>query len=269
MIELAVFLGNPGPGYARNRHNAGRMLAERLPFYGELDWRKKYRGLYAALDAGRLLSAAAALPPAAPAGAVVPAAPLSAAPARPVVPAAAPSALPAGSAGPPLPGKFHFLLPETFMNLSGEPVRAAAAFFRISPEAILVIHDELELPPGTVSLKFSGGLGGHNGLRSLKASLGTADFWRLRIGIGRPGDRIPGRGGPPGSGRGVADWVLSDFTPPEEEVLTPTLDAAAALLVRALAHGPESLLPEWGKKRVTCCPARPDGPEFRGGFGPG
>jgi PTH1 family peptidyl-tRNA hydrolase len=228
MIELAAFLGNPGPGYARNRHNAGRMLAERLPFYGDLRWQKKYRGLYAALDGGGLLAAA------------------------PVPPAAAPAAArEADPAAPVLPGKIHFLLPETYMNLSGESVRAAASFFGIRPEAILVIHDELELSPGTVSFKFSGGLGGHNGLRSMKACLGTADFWRLRIGIGRPGDRVPGQGGPPGSGRGIVDWVLSDFSAVEEEVLIPVLDAAAVLLVRALFLGPGSLLPEWGKKRVV------------------
>jgi PTH1 family peptidyl-tRNA hydrolase len=165
------------------------------------------------------------------------------------------STTPRSAAAPALPGKFHFLLPETFMNLSGESVQAAASFFRVKPEAILVIHDELELPPGTVSLKFSGGLGGHNGLRSLKASLGTAGFWRLRIGIGRPGDRVPGQGGPPGSGRGVIDWVLSDFSAAEEELLGPVLDAAAAVLVRALTFGPETLLPEWGKKRVIPDPA--------------
>jgi PTH1 family peptidyl-tRNA hydrolase len=84
----------------------------------------------------------------------------------------------------------------------------------------------------------------------MKACFGTADFWRLRIGIGRPGDRVPGQGGPPGSGRGLVDWVLSDFSAAEEDVLIPALDAAAAVLVRALALGPEPLLPEWGKKKV-------------------
>jgi PTH1 family peptidyl-tRNA hydrolase len=231
MIQLAVFLGNPGPEYARNRHNAGRMLAGRLPFYEELHWQKKYRGLYAALDGGRLLSAAAALPPAA-------------IPVVPVPPAA-----------PEPPAKFHFLMPETWMNLSGESVHAAASFFKIRPEAIFVIHDELELFPGVISLKFSGGLGGHNGLRSIKACFGTAGFWRLRIGIGRPGDRVPGQGGPPGSGKGIADWVLSDIDAAEEETLISALDAAAAVLVRALAYGPETLLPEWGKKQVVGTPA--------------
>ncbi|MDR2019173.1 MAG: aminoacyl-tRNA hydrolase [Treponema sp.] len=219
MIQLAAFLGNPGGAYTRNRHNAGRLLAETLPFFASLNWQEKFKGRYAALDRDRIAAFAA------PGGT----ASLAAAP----------------------QDKVYFLLPETFMNLSGESVQPAAAWFKIPPERILVVHDELELPLGTASLKFSGGLGGHNGLRSIKASFGTAGFWRLRIGIGRPGDRIPGRGGPPGSGRGIVDWVLSDFSPPEEEVLASALDACAAALIRALAYGPETLLPEWGKKRAV------------------
>jgi PTH1 family peptidyl-tRNA hydrolase len=219
MIQLAAFLGNPGGAYARNRHNAGRLLAGELPFFASLNWREKGRGRYAALDRDRLAAFAAGGE------------------------TASPAAIPRD--------KVYFLIPETYMNLSGDSVQPAAAYFKVPPERILAVHDELELPLGTVSLKFSGGLGGHNGLRSLKASLGTAGFWRLRIGIGRPGDRVPGQGGAPGSGRGVVDWVLSDFSAAEEEVLAPTLGAAAAVLVRALAFGPEMLLPEWGKKRVA------------------
>ena len=83
----------------------------------------------------------------------------------------------------------HALKPETYMNLSGEAVGEAAQFFKIPPAEILIVHDELELPPAALSLKWSGGLGGHNGLRSIKAALGTPDFWRLRIGIGRPGGK--------------------------------------------------------------------------------
>jgi PTH1 family peptidyl-tRNA hydrolase len=210
MVELAVFLGNPGREYAGNRHNVGRLLASSLPFYGDLEWRKKFKGLYADMESRRLSDAA--------------------------------------SGG--LPPRFHFLMPETYMNLSGESAGAAAAFFKIPPERILVVHDELELPLGSLSLKFAGGLGGHNGLRSMKARLGTADFWRLRIGIGRPDDRAPGEGGPPGSGKGIIDWVLSDFTAAERSALDQVLDAAAPLFVQALVSGPETLLPEWKKKHV-------------------
>ncbi|GHT64822.1 peptidyl-tRNA hydrolase [Spirochaetia bacterium] len=197
MVELAVFLGNPGREYERNRHNAGRLLAEHLPFYSSLNWQKKYKGLYAAHE-GR-----------------------------------------------------HFLMPETFMNLSGESVFAAASFFKIKPEAILVVHDELELPLGTAALKFSGGLGGHNGLRSMKACFGTADFWRLRIGIGRPDSRLPGQGGREGSGEGIVDWVLSDFSAAEMHLLDQVLDAGAAALTEAFDKGPEALLPEWNKKKIS------------------
>jgi PTH1 family peptidyl-tRNA hydrolase len=217
MIRLVAFLGNPGPEYARNRHNAGRLLAEALPFCSAIGWQQKYKSRYFALDSGRVLSAAVS----------------------------------EQTEQTALPDILHLLMPETYMNLSGEAIRAAAAFFKIKPDEIILVHDELELPLGTLSLKFSGGLGGHNGLRSMKASFGTADFWRLRIGIGRPGDRLPGEGGPPGSGRGVADWVLSDFSGAEMEQLAPVLEAGAGLLVRAVVRGPEKLLPEWAKKKIS------------------
>ena len=81
------------------------------------------------------------------------------------------------------------LEPMTFMNVSGRAVVALALFFKILPNEILVVHDELDLPPGTVKIKPGGGHGGHNGLKDIIAHLGTQDFWRLRIGIGHPGDR--------------------------------------------------------------------------------
>jgi len=144
----------------------------------------------------------------------------------------------------------HFIKPQTYMNLSGESVAAAASFFKIKSEAVLVVHDELELPLGTISLKFSGGLGGHNGLRSMKACFGTADFWRIRIGIGRPDSRLPGEGGPQGSGEGIVDWVLSDFNAGESEILDRVLEAGAELFQKILVDGPENLLPEWAKKKI-------------------
>ena len=81
------------------------------------------------------------------------------------------------------------LKPTTFMNASGKAVAALANYYKILPEQILVVHDELDLPPDTVKLKKGGGHGGHNGLKDITAALGTADFWRLRLGIGHPGDR--------------------------------------------------------------------------------
>ena len=216
MIEFAAFLGNPGKKYARNRHNVGFLLAEKLPFFDALSWQKKFKGLYAAMDRERLdLYSDGGFP-----------------------------------SEPGAPPRLHFIKPETYMNLSGESVAAAASFFKIKNDAVLVVHDELELPLGTLSLKFSGGLGGHNELRSVKACFGTADFWRLRIGIGRPDSRLPGEGGPPGSGEGIVDWVLSDFGPAEKETLDRVLNAAAKLLIKALAGEPETLLSEWAKKKI-------------------
>ena len=81
------------------------------------------------------------------------------------------------------------LKPTTFMNASGKAVAALAQYYKILPEQILVIHDELDLPTGGVKLKIGGGHGGHNGLKDIAAALGTPNFWRLRLGIGHPGER--------------------------------------------------------------------------------
>ena len=86
-------------------------------------------------------------------------------------------------------GSTWFLMPQTFMNRSGQAVLALAHFYRILPDEILVVHDELDIPPGQLRLKFGGGLGGHNGLKDIASRLSSQDFWRLRIGIGHPGDR--------------------------------------------------------------------------------
>ena len=103
--------------------------------------------------------------------------------------------------------KFYGLKPQTFMNLSGESVQPMAAFFKIDPSKILVIHDELDIPFGQVHFKMGGGLAGHNGLKTMAACLGTDQFARMRIGIGRP---VHGS---------VADWVLSPFSKLEQVVL--------------------------------------------------
>jgi PTH1 family peptidyl-tRNA hydrolase len=91
------------------------------------------------------------------------------------------------------------LQPQTFMNLSGQSVAALARFFKIAPAEILVAHDELDLPAGEAKLKFGGSHAGHNGLRDIHAQLGTADYWRLRLGIGHPGARHE-----------VVGWVLKN-----------------------------------------------------------
>ena len=81
------------------------------------------------------------------------------------------------------------LMPQAYMNASGRPVQMLASFFKIAPQDILVAHDELDFPPGTVRLKLGGGVAGHNGLKDISARLGTHDYWRMRIGIGHPGAR--------------------------------------------------------------------------------
>jgi PTH1 family peptidyl-tRNA hydrolase len=103
--------------------------------------------------------------------------------------------------------RLALLKPETYMNESGRSVGAAARFFKVPAESILVVHDDVDLEPGRLQARRGGGLAGHNGLRSLAQELGTQDFLRLRIGVGRPG-----RGDP----RPVADWVLSPFAPEED-----------------------------------------------------
>ncbi len=104
------------------------------------------------------------------------------------------------------PADAWLLLPETYMNLSGRAVAALCAFYKIAPEEILVVHDELDLPPGTVRLKLGGGTSGHNGLKDIALSLGN-EFWRMRIGIGHPRDSAPGE-------QEVIDYVLH---PPRAE----------------------------------------------------
>ena len=85
----------------------------------------------------------------------------------------------------------------------------------------------------------------------MKACFGTADFWRIRIGIGRPDSRLPGEGGPPGSGEGIVDWVLSDFSPAELEILEKVLEAGVDLLLRVFLCDPGTLLTEWAKKKIA------------------
>jgi PTH1 family peptidyl-tRNA hydrolase len=118
--------------------------------------------------------------------------------------------------------KVALLKPETFMNDSGRSVKAAARFYKLEPDAILVVHDESDLEPGRLQARHGGGLAGHNGLRSVAQHLGTPDFLRLRIGVGRPGR---------GDRRDLADYVLADFEPHED----------AEALVRRAAEAVETL----------------------------
>jgi peptidyl-tRNA hydrolase, PTH1 family len=174
---LIAGLGNPGPGYAGNRHNAGYLTADVL---AERAGARFKAGKFRALTAeGRLAGL----------GVII-------------------------------------IKPLTFMNESGIAVRGVSGYYRIGTGQIVVIHDELDLPFGTIRLKRGGGDNGHNGLRSVTAHLGTRDYYRVRIGIGRP----PGRMDP-------AAYVLRDFAAPEQKELPLLIDRAADAAEMLMADG--------------------------------
>jgi PTH1 family peptidyl-tRNA hydrolase len=174
---LIAGLGNPGPQYAGNRHNAGFMVADVLATRIPASFKR---------DRSRAQVATGTL------------------------------------AGMPVTlGK-----PMSFMNLSGGAVAALRGFYKIPPERLIVVHDELDLPFGAIRLKTGGGDNGHNGLRSVTAALGTRDYHRVRVGIGRP----PGRMDP-------ADFVLHDFSVAERSELPELLDRAADMVEVLLARG--------------------------------
>ena len=155
-MKLFVGLGNPEPGYARNRHNIGFMAADAIAAaHGFGPWRAKFHGQIAE---GRLG-----------------------------------------------PEKVLLLKPGTYMNLSGDAVRAALQFYKLEPGDVVVFHDELDLAPGRVRVKTGGGTAGHNGIRSIAAHIGP-DFTRVRLGIGHPGDK-----------RLVSNYVLGDFAKADAE----------------------------------------------------
>lgn len=116
------------------------------------------------------------------------------------------------------------MLPQTFMNRSGQAVGALARFYKIAPENILVVHDELDIPAGQVKLKKGGGHGGHNGLRDIHAHLGTPDYWRLRVGIGRPVQKNE-----------VSNWVLKKPSLDDRIAIDQAIDHSLKALPELLA----------------------------------
>jgi peptidyl-tRNA hydrolase, PTH1 family len=164
---IVAGLGNPGPEYAGNRHNAGHMVVGLLA--GRAGARVKAHRSGCDIAEIRLGDVPVTL-----------------------------------------------ALPRSYMNLSGRPVASLAAFYKIPPERIVVIHDELDIAFGALRLKLGGGDNGHNGLRSITQALGTPDYYRVRFGIGRP----PGR-------MDAAAYVLRDFSPPERKDLPYLIDRAA------------------------------------------
>lgn len=134
--------------------------------------------------------------------------------------------------------------PLTFMNRSGQAVAALSRFYKVPPERVLVVHDELDLPPGTVRLKYSGGHGGHNGLRSLHDQLGSRDYWRLRIGIGHPGHKDQ-----------VLSFVLGRLSPDDRQAIFDGIDATLDVLDWLLAGDLERVAQRLHTKKTGDTPA--------------
>ncbi len=179
---LVVGLGNPGPTYAKNRHNAGFLVADLL-------------ASRIGVKFGRARRAA--------------------------------SEVAEGHLRPGGP-KLIIAKPTTFMNLVGGPTANLAQFYKVPPEHVVAVHDELDLPYGTIRVKIGGGEGGHNGLRSITGSLSTKEYARVRFGIGRP----PGR-------QSGADYVLSDFSAAERKELDFLVDRAADVVESVIEIGVE------------------------------
>ena len=214
MIKLVAFLGNYGKEYEKTRHNVSWYFEDSLPFAGKLSWQNKFKGEIASFTPQELSQWACD------------------------------TKICSKKDGSPVfvpeesPSHIYFLKPLTYMNLSGDSIIEVANFYKIQPSEMMVVHDELELEPGFVSLKWSGGLGG---LRSTKAVLNTPDFFRLRFGIGRPdNDNI-----------GVADWVLSRFTAEQQKLMQNVFSQTNLLLVKVLlSKEPKDLVQGWGKKKL-------------------
>ena len=144
--------------------------------------------------------------------------------------------------------EFWMLKPGTYMNESGRSVSAFLRFYRIEPAQMLVVHDELDLPPGTVKLKKGGGTGGHNGLTDVVEAIGSKEFWRLRIGIGHPGHKDL-----------VADYVLAKARKIEQEAIDPAFDRSLDVLPK-IATGRMQDAMTWlhtAPKVETDAPAQP------------
>jgi PTH1 family peptidyl-tRNA hydrolase len=191
-VWLVVGLGNPGPQYAGNRHNVGQMVLDELARRAQASFGSK----------GGVLSRR---PQAATAEVRI-------------------GTLPGGAPGP----RAVLAKPATYMNTSGGPVAALARYYDVPPERVIMVHDELDIPFGEIKLKIGGGEGGHNGLRDTTKALGTKDYLRVRVGIGRP----PGR-------MDAADFVLRDFAKPELKELPLLLDDAADAVELLVTEGLE------------------------------
>ena len=139
------------------------------------------------------------------------------------------------------------LLPQTFMNASGRPVQMLAGFFKIPAAEILVVHDELDFPPGTARLKQGGGIAGHNGLKDISQRLATHEYWRLRIGVGKPADKDAG-----------ADYVLHKPAAEERTAIDAAIDNAIAILPLLLAGDMQGAMQKLHSQDKTVEPPKPE-----------
>jgi peptidyl-tRNA hydrolase, PTH1 family len=156
------------------------------------------------------------------------------------------------------PSGAWLLLPQSFMNASGRAVQMLAGFFKIKPEEILVVHDELDFPPGTARIKQGGGIAGHNGLKDISQRLATHDYWRLRLGVGKPAAGMEG-----------ADYVLQ--RPPAEEraAIDAAIESALAVLPQCLSGDIQSAMQKLhtdDKKQEDKKPEPKKEPEKESGF---
>ena len=190
---LVVGLGNPGPADDPTRHNVG--------FWAVADLADRYGSSFSLASRLRAEVATVTLPPS---------------PSR-----AASEAVPRVEAI-----KLILAKPTTYMNESGAAVKAVAAFHKIPADRVIAVHDELDLDPGRLRLKFGGGDNGHNGLKSMRGHLGTGDFYRVRVGIGRPEGRQP-----------AADYVLAKLRPKQLDELRVDAAVAADAVEFLVRHG--------------------------------
>lgn len=154
-------------------------------------------------------------------------------------------------------GPVWLLEPMTFMNLSGKAVASLARFFKLAPDEILVAHDELDLQPGQMKLKLGGSHAGHNGLKDIHAQLGSADYWRLRLGIGHPGVKAE-----------VINYVLRKPSPEHREAIEKAIDQSLAALDLILAGDMERAMMKVHAKPPRPKPAKPTQPEGVPAFDP-
>jgi len=191
---LVVGLGNPGPQYAGNRHNVGQMVVDELARRAGVTFGSRASGLLSRRPQAAVAEARLGV-------------------------------LPGGVPGP----RVILAKPTTYMNVSGGPVAALAKYYDVPAERTVMVHDELDIPFADVRLKRGGGEGGHNGLRDTTKALGTKDYVRVRVGVGRPPGRME-----------AADYVLRDFAKAELKDLPWLIDAAADAVEMVVTQGLEA-----------------------------